>query len=124
MNRAFTTAAAVTALAFTLSACGGGGSSTAASTVTVTSTAAAPAAESWTVPDEVGKDLQTAQDDLQALTGNPAYISTSKDLTGQGRHQINDRNWQVCNSTPNPGATFTSQTHVVFGVVKNGESCP
>ena len=122
MNRAFTTAAAVTALALTLSACGGGGSSTAASTVTVTATA--PAAESWTVPDEVGKDLQTAQDDLQALTGNPAYISTSKDLTGQGRHQINDRNWQVCNSTPDPGATFTSQTNVVFGVVKNGESCP
>ncbi len=86
---------------------------------------AAPAStQSWTMPNEVGKDLQTAQDDLQALTGNPAYISTSKDLTGQGRRQINDRNWHVCNSTPAPGGTFTSQTNVVFGVVRNGESCP
>ena len=124
MNGVATTAVAMTALALALSACGGGGSTTATSTVTVTSTAEAPAAQSWTMPNEVGKDLQTAQDDLQALTGNPAYISTSKDLTGQGRRQINDRNWQVCNSTPAPGATFTSQTNVVFGVVKNGESCP
>jgi hypothetical protein len=77
------------------------------------------------MPNEIGKDLQTAQDDIQALTGNPMFISTSKDLTGQGRHQINDRNWQVCSSTPPPGETFTSHTNVVFGVVRiDGESCP
>lgn len=76
------------------------------------------------MPDEIGKDLQTAQDDLQALTGNFAFISTSKDLTGKTRHQINDRNWQVCTSTPAPGEIFTPQTNVVFGVVKNTETCP
>jgi len=85
---------------------------------------AAPAADSWPMPNEIGKDLQTAQDDLQALTGNPMFISTSKDLTGEARHQINDRNWQVCSSTPPPGGTFTSQTNVVFGVVRNSEMCP
>jgi hypothetical protein len=77
------------------------------------------------MPNEVGKDLQTAQDDLQALTGNPMFISTSKDLTGQGRHQVMDRNWQVCSSTPPPGETFTAQTNVVFGVVRiDSEKCP
>jgi hypothetical protein len=113
--------------AATLTACGGGAGSTATSTVTKTvqQPSTNPAkAESWPMPDETGKDLQTAQDDLQALTGNPAFISTSKDLTGQARRQINDRNWQVCNSTPAPGENFTRQTNVVFGVVKNTETCP
>lgn len=86
--------------------------------------AGAPGGEAWVMPNEIGKDLQTAQDDLQALTGNPMFISTSKDLTGAGRSQISDRNWQVCSSTPPPGAPFTSQTNVVFGVVRNSETCP
>lgn len=85
---------------------------------------AAPVVESWIMPNEIGKSLQTAQDDLQALTGNPAFVSTSEDLTGEGRQQIMDRNWQVCSSTPPPGASFTSQTNVVFGVVRDSERCP
>ena len=79
--------------------------------------------ESWIMPNEIGKNLQRAQDDLQALTGDPLFISTSEDLTGQGRQQIMDRNWQVCSSTPPPGSPFTSQTNVVFGVVRDSESC-
>jgi hypothetical protein len=86
--------------------------------------AASPAAESWIMPNEIGKSLQIAQDDLQALTGNPMFVSTSEDLTGQGRQQIMDRNWQVCSSTPPPGAPFTLQTNVVFGVVRDSERCP
>src|SRR5947209_20308078 len=107
-------------VACVLAGCSGGGNP-APSTVTVHDSSGqspAQAAESWTMPNEIGKYLQTAQDDIQALTGNPMFISTSKDLTGQGRHQINDRNWQVCSSTPQPGETFTSRTNVVFGVVK------
>lgn len=137
-----------------LSACTGGGTPAAPSTVTATSrvtvtqTATQPAttapvttraattppvettsarsapAESWTMPNEIGRNLQRAQDDLQALTGNPMFISTSQDLTGKGRRQINDRNWQVCSSSPAPGAAFTSQTNVVFGVVRDSERCP
>ncbi len=76
------------------------------------------------MPDETGKTLQRAQDDLQALTGNPLFVSTSEDLTGKGRQQIMDRNWQVCSSTPPPGMAFTAQTNVVFGVVKESETCP
>lgn len=100
-------------------------SSPAESPTPASSPAAASApVDSWAMPNEIGKDLQTAQDDLQALTGNPAFVSTSDDLTGKGRQQIMDRNWQVCSSTPPPGSTFTSQTNVVFGVVRDSESCP
>jgi hypothetical protein len=76
------------------------------------------------MPNEIGKNLQRAQDDLQALTGNPMFVSTAEDLTGMGRQQIMDRNWQVCSSNPAPGSTFTSQTNVVFGVVRDSETCP
>lgn len=89
-----------------------------------TSSAGVAPTESWIMPNEIGKNLQRAQDDLQALTGNPMFVSTSEDLTGEGRQQIMDRNWQVCSSSPPPGAVFTSQTNVVFGVVRDSESCP
>lgn len=89
-----------------------------------TSSVASAPVESWIMPNEIGKNLQRAQDDLQALTGDPMFVSTSEDLTGKGRQQIMDRNWQVCSSSPPPGVTFTSQTNVVFGVVRDSESCP
>lgn len=148
----FWSASIFSGLTVTLAACGGASGPTASTTVTETSRvtvtqsptqtstttplapvstvpvettpASAAPAESWTMPNEVGKDLQRAQDDLQALTGNPMFVSTSEDLTGQGRQQIIDRNWQVCSSTPSPGSTFTSQTNVVFGVVRDSELCP
>jgi hypothetical protein len=77
------------------------------------------------MPDLRGQTLQAAQDAIQALTGNPAFFSSSTDLTGQGRMQVMDRNWQVCSSTPAPGENFTSTSTVDFGVVKlDSESCP
>ena len=82
-------------------------------------------ADSWTMPNLIGKDLQGAQDAIQSLTSDAAWYSSSTDLTGQGRMQIDDRNWVVCSSTPPPGGTFTTSTKVDFGVVKKGtESCP
>ena len=139
-------------LAVALAGCGGGSGPAVTSTVTATSritvtdssaqqSATAPMApaesspiitappasapaESWIMPSEIGKDLQRAQDDLQALTGNPMFVSTSEDLTGQDRQQVVDRNWQVCSSSPPPGSAFTSQTNVVFGVVRDSETCP
>jgi hypothetical protein len=77
------------------------------------------------MPDLRGQNLQAAQDAIQALTGNPLFVSTSTDLTGKSRNQIVDRNWQVCTSTPPPGESFTSKSKVDFGVVKlPSESCP
>ncbi|WP_286174661.1 hypothetical protein [Mycobacterium sp. DL99] len=52
------------------------------------------------------------------------WFSSSIDLTGKGRAQISDRNWQVCSSTP-PGAKFSAVTDIDFGVVRiSTEKCP
>ncbi|MGV0791664.1 PASTA domain-containing protein [Mycolicibacterium sp. XJ1819] len=86
---------------------------------------AAPAAQSWTMPNLIGRNLQDAQDAIQALTENQIFYSGSTDLTGQGRNQILDANWQVCTSTPPPGATITKDTAIDFGVVRiDVEDCP
>lgn len=86
---------------------------------------AAPAAQSWTMPTLIGRNLQEAQDAIQALTDNEIFYSGSTDLTGKGRNQIMDANWQVCTSTPPPGSTITKDTMIDFGVVRiDVEDCP
>ncbi len=82
-------------------------------------------AQSWTMPNLIGVDLQGAQDAIQSVSGGAVWYSASTDLTGKGRLQILDRAWVVCSSTPAPGATFTTTTEISFGVVKKDvESCP
>lgn len=77
------------------------------------------------MPDLTGRNLQDAQDAVQTLTGGNVFFSGSTDLTGQGRAQMMDRNWQVCTSTPPPGSPITSATSIEFGVVRiDTESCP
>jgi hypothetical protein len=138
---------AVALLGLAVAGCGGSDQRT-ASTVTVHDTVAAatppstisrapvapsesssaPSAapdQSWTMPDLRGQNLQAAQDAIQALTNDKVFFSGSTDLTGQGRHQVLDRNWQVCTSTPAPGNAFTESTAIDFGVVRvDTESCP
>ena len=104
-------------------------------TVTVTSTVPATFAApdgnsggsglSWTMPNLIGKNLQDAQDAIQQLINNEVFYTGSTDLTGQGRNQVMDRNWQVCTSTPPPGESFNSDTAIDFGVVRiDSEICP
>lgn len=78
----------------------------------------------WVMPDETGIDLQSAQDDLQTISGNPLYISFSEDATGAGRGQWLDSGWQVCWSKPTPGTTVTNSMDVTFYVVRISETCP
>ena len=86
---------------------------------------AAAAEPSWTMPNLIGMNLQGAQDAIQALTRDAVWYSGSTDLTGKGRAQVLDRNWQVCTSTPVPGTRFTASTRVEFGVVRiDTETCP
>lgn len=87
---------------------------------------ASPAsAQTWTMPNMIGKDLQGAQDEIQSITDGKVWYSGSTDLTGRDRMQIIDRAWMVCTSTPPPGAPFTTTTEINFGVVKMDiESCP
>jgi PASTA domain-containing protein len=134
--------AALSALAVGMGACGSGGSDgsgASSSTVTETTTVGEPApdsssppsssgggsAESWTMPDLTGKDLQTAQDSIQSLTNDAIFFTDSHDASGQGRHQILDRDWQVCDQDPEPGTEITPDTNIDFGVVRvDTEQCP
>ncbi|MFI1422354.1 PASTA domain-containing protein [Streptomyces sp. NPDC020731] len=75
---------------------------------------------SATLPDMVGKGLQSAQDEAQAAGFS---FLTSHDALGRGRNQILDRGWKVCSQTPEPG-THATDTEVDFGTVKLEESCP
>lgn len=82
-------------------------------------------ADSWRMPDVIGMDLQGAQDMVQSATGGEVWFSSSTDLTGQGRAQVSDRNWQVCTSTPPAGSVITVSSDIDFGVVRiDTESCP
>ena len=77
------------------------------------------------MPDETGKDLQAAQDDIQALTRDGVFFTDSHDATGEGRSQILDRDWQVCDQDPAPGDEITPDTKIDFGVVRvDTEQCP
>ena len=78
----------------------------------------------FTMPNEVGANLQGAQDDIQRVSGNPLFITRSKDATGAGRHQILDRNWKVCSQNVPPGTSVDQSAAITFGAVKLTESCP
>ncbi|MER5568453.1 PASTA domain-containing protein [Streptomyces goshikiensis] len=74
-----------------------------------------------TLPQLVGKGLQTAQDEAQAAG---FFSLKSHDSLGQERLQALDRNWKVCSQTPAGGAKVDTGTTVDFGAVKLEESCP
>jgi hypothetical protein len=63
------------------------------------------------VPDEVGKNHQAAQDDLQA---HGLYILAEEDATGQGRMLILDRNWKVVSQSPASGTMVSEDTTIVL----------
>ena len=78
----------------------------------------------WVMPNLVGSNLQAAQDQIQALTGNPIFITFSHDASGRSRSQVLDSNWNVCAQNVEPGAPFTADTRIDFGAVKLTEKCP
>jgi hypothetical protein len=71
-----------------------------------------------TIPNVVCKDLQTAQDTLQAAG---FFNLHSKDGTGKGRQQILDRNWVVIAQSVPAGATPGLEASVTLTAVKFGE---
>ena len=97
--------------------------------VTPTDAAAPPAQsdalpQSWVMPNEVGKVLQDAQDDVQRASGDPVFVSHSQDATGQDRFQVLDSNWKVCSQNIAAGHQVAWDGHVVFTAVKLSETCP
>ncbi|MFF3016616.1 PASTA domain-containing protein [Streptomyces sp. NPDC057939] len=98
-------------------------SSPAVSSPAGTSPSEAPAggARTATLPDFVGKGLQTAQDEAQAAG---FVLLKSHDSLGRQRLQALDRNWKVCAQTPAAGANVDTSTTIDFGTVKLEETCP
>lgn len=80
--------------------------------------------DTFEMPNEVGNDLQFAQDHIQSVTDNFLFYTSSEDATGAGRMQMLDSGWVVCSQSPRPGAVFDYDTDIVFFVVKEGERCP
>ena len=78
---------------------------------------------SFPMPNELGRGLQAAQDDVQRVSGDPVFFSHSHDLIGD-RFQVIDSDWQVCSQNVRPGTTVSAIGHIDFGVVKLWESCP
>ncbi|MEV4680699.1 PASTA domain-containing protein [Streptomyces kurssanovii] len=91
-----------------------------ATTVATPTQEASAAASPATLPDMVGKGLQSAQDEAQAAG---FYLLTSHDALGRGRNQVLDRGWKVCSQTPAPGEHST-ESEIDFGTVKLEEECP
>ncbi|MFD5623458.1 hypothetical protein [Streptomyces yangpuensis] len=86
------------------------------------SASSAPAAtKTATLPNMVGKGLQTAQDEAQAAG---FALLTSHDALGRDRLQALDRNWKVCSQTPAAGANVDTGANIDFGAVKLEETCP
>lgn len=81
---------------------------------------ATPEPPAAVVPDLVGKGLQAAEDEAQTAG---FFALTSHDALGQGRDQVQDRDWTVCFQDPAPGPAPGS-TLVVLGAVRLGEACP
>ncbi|SHM63329.1 PASTA domain-containing protein [Cryptosporangium aurantiacum] len=76
------------------------------------------------IPDVVCRDLQSAQDALQAAG---FYVLASVDGSGQGRRQLVDRNWVVVEQSVAAGSRPARSTRVLLTVVKIGEPtdrCP
>ena len=76
------------------------------------------------MPNEVGKVLQDAQDDVQRVSGDPVFFTHSTDATGAHRFQVLDSNWKVCGQNVTPGTRENEDSYIDFSVVKLVESCP
>lgn len=80
-----------------------------------TAPAPAPEPETITVPNVVGKDLQTAQDTMQAAG---LYGLTSHDSTGLERTQLVDSNWVVTDQSPKGGTKVSPDQTIDLGAKK------
>jgi beta-lactam-binding protein with PASTA domain len=124
MNTKLAIATAVLLLAATATACGPDDATSttpATSTATAATTGSSDKAATKTVPNLIGKGLQTAQDTAQAAG---FYTLKSHDSLGRDRHQILDRDWKVCSQNVKAGKTVPVDTMLDFGAVKLNESCP
>ena len=84
---------------------------------------ASPATAEYEMPKVVGLDLQDAQDKIQMAVGS-FFVSTSHDVSGQGRIQVLDAGWKVCDQNIKAGKVFDDDAKIDLGVVRVSEDCP
>jgi len=89
--------------------------STTTTTALTTTSGTTAAAAKITVPNVVGKDLQLAQDTMQAAG---LYNLTSHDSTGRARLQVLDRNWLVTDQSPAAGSRVSADQQIDLGARK------
>jgi hypothetical protein len=75
----------------------------------------AVAASKARVPNEVGRNHQAAQDDLQA---HGFYNLREKDCSGRDRLLIWDRNWKVVRQSPQAGSRVSKSRTITLCSVK------
>src|SRR3954468_13771134 len=75
----------------------------------------AMAAATKRVPNEVGKNHQAAQDDLQA---HGFYNLREKDCSGRDRLLLGDRNWKVVRQSPKAGRRVSTSHAITLCSVK------
>jgi hypothetical protein len=76
------------------------------------------------MPNMVGRNLQTAQDAIQALTRDAVWFTDSHDVSGLDRGQWLDSDWKVCTQNLRAGESFGANANIDFGVMKTWEHCP
>lgn len=107
-------AAALTTAAIGASTAAGSAADTAAATPHAR-TAAVADARRVRVPNEIGRNHQAAQDDLQA---HGFYNLRERDCSGRGRLLLWDRNWKVVRQSPRPGARVSPNRAITLCSVK------
>src|SRR3954454_11933411 len=73
------------------------------------------------VPNEIGRNHQAAQDDLQA---HGFFNLRERDCTGRGRLLLFDRNWRVVRQSPRPGARVSVNRAITLCSVKYSDGAP
>jgi hypothetical protein len=113
------TAVAITGAAIAAAAAGASATPNAAPTTFAaaasSSSPVATATATKRVPNEVGRNHQAAQDDLQA---HGFYNLREKDCSGRGRLLLFDRNWKVVRQSPSAGKRVSTDRTVTLCSVK------
>jgi hypothetical protein len=88
---------------------------TAGASATSTHVALVPNARRARVPNEVGKNHQAAQDDLQA---HGFFNLRERDCSGRDRLLLFDRNWRVVRQSPRAGSRVSTNRAITLCSVK------
>src|SRR3954463_12864787 len=115
MRKTIALAAAAAALSTAAIGAATAAGSPADTAATAHSAAAHSDARRVRVPNEIGRNHQGAQDDLQA---HGFFNLRERDCSGRGRLLLFDRNWKAVRQSPRPGARVSVNRAITLCSVK------